>query len=99
MLRFSKKDLLPLDNLELFPMGLLLDLEIYRKIGRNAALYAQMHNPPTIPTIWDQSILQLRARAEPLVVILQQIEEANIINDKGCTELDIDLSLTEMNKK
>ena len=79
-----------MDNLELFPMGLLLNLDMYRKIGRNAALYTRGDQPPTIPTIWDQHIIQLRARAEPIVVMLQHIEEKKIIKDKDCTELEVE---------
>jgi propanediol dehydratase medium subunit len=83
-----QKDLAPLDNLELFPMGLLLDLDTYRKIGRNAAQYTKGIQPPTIPTIWDQSITKLRARAEPLVVILQHIEEECVIQGSAPIELE-----------
>jgi len=94
-----QKDLPPLDNLELFPMGPLLTLETYRKIGRNASLYAKGQQPPTIPTIWGQSILQIRARAEPIVVMLQQIEEKNIHKDKDCAELEVKFIPLEENEK
>ncbi len=56
-----QKDLAPLDNLELFPMGLLLNLATYRKIGKNAALYAKRIQPPTILTIWDQTITETQS--------------------------------------
>lgn len=36
-----QKDLYPLTNLELFPQAPLLTLEIYRRIGKNAARYAK----------------------------------------------------------
>ncbi len=36
-----QKDLYPLTNLELFPQAPLMDLETYRKIGRNAARYVK----------------------------------------------------------
>jgi propanediol dehydratase large subunit len=42
-----RKDLAPLENLELFSMAPNLDLAIYRQIGENAATYAQ--HKPTIP--------------------------------------------------
>ena len=35
-----RRDLVPLENLELFAMAPNMDLETYRQIGRNAALYA-----------------------------------------------------------
>ena len=90
-----QKDLPPLDNLELFPMAMLIDLKMYRAIGRNAAQYVKGKQPATIPTVWDQSILKKRARAEPLVVILQQIEEECIVSDRSCTELDLMFSHME----
>jgi propanediol dehydratase large subunit len=93
-----QKDLLPLDNLELFPMAFLLSREMYRKIGRNAALYAKGQQPPTIPTIWDQSVIQLRARAEPIVVILQHIEEQHVARDKECTQLEVKLTCSRENR-
>ena len=93
-----QKDLSFLDNLELFPMGLLLTPEMYRKIGRNAALYTKGEQPPTIPTIWDQRIIQLRARAEPIVVILQHIEEENITTDRGCVALEVRFIRLEENE-
>ncbi|HEY9574945.1 MAG TPA: propanediol/glycerol family dehydratase medium subunit [Lachnospiraceae bacterium] len=51
-----QKDLYPLTNLELFPQAPLITLEMYRKIGRNAAKYAkgekvppiEMENDPTV---------------------------------------------------
>lgn len=42
-----KKDLAPLNNLELFPQSPSLTLETYEHIGRNAARYAQ--GKPTVP--------------------------------------------------
>ncbi len=36
-----QKDLYPLSNLELFPQAPLMDLDTYRKIGRNAAKYVK----------------------------------------------------------
>jgi glycerol dehydratase medium subunit/propanediol dehydratase medium subunit len=36
-----QKDLYPLTNLELFPQAPLLNLDIYRRIGANAARYAK----------------------------------------------------------
>ena len=90
-----QKDLLPLDNLELFPMAILIDLKMYRAIGRNAALYVKGRQPPTIPTVWDQSITAKRARAEPMVVILQHIEKACVVGDKMCTDLELMFSHLE----
>lgn len=49
-----QKDLLPLNNLELFPQAPLLDLETYRAIGKNAAKYAKGESPKPVPTRNDQ---------------------------------------------
>ena len=49
-----QKDLLPLNNLELFPQAPLLDLETFRAIGKNAAKYAKGESPKPVPTRNDQ---------------------------------------------
>lgn len=48
-----QKDLFPLSNLELFPQAPLITLEIYRKIGKNAARYAKGQSPIPIETVND----------------------------------------------
>ena len=45
-----QKDLPPLSNLELFSQAPLIDLDTYRKIGKNAAKYAKGEAPPPLPT-------------------------------------------------
>lgn len=49
-----QKDLLPLNNLELFPQAPLITLETYRLIGKNAAKYAKGESPTPVPTENDQ---------------------------------------------
>ncbi|WFD10940.1 propanediol/glycerol family dehydratase medium subunit [Tepidibacter hydrothermalis] len=49
-----QKDLLPLNNLELFPQAPLITLEIFRLIGKNAAKYAKGESPTPVPTKNDQ---------------------------------------------
>lgn len=49
-----QKNLAPLNNLELFPQSPLLDLEVYRAIGKNAAKYAKGEPTNPIPTRNDQ---------------------------------------------
>ncbi|MPQ43348.1 propanediol/glycerol family dehydratase medium subunit [Clostridium tarantellae] len=49
-----QKDLLPLNNLELFPQAPLLTPDIYRLIGKNAAKYAKGESPTPVPTKNDQ---------------------------------------------
>ncbi|MCF8069555.1 MAG: propanediol/glycerol family dehydratase large subunit [Desulfobacterales bacterium] len=81
------KDLPPLDNLELFSIAPLLTLDKYRKIGKNAALYAKGKCPSTVPVSWNDEMLVFRTRAFPKVVMLQQVEEESVDPEKGCTEL------------
>lgn len=49
-----QKDLLPLNNLELFPQAPLITLETFRLIGKNAAKYAKGESPTPVPTKNDQ---------------------------------------------
>jgi propanediol dehydratase medium subunit len=49
-----QKDLARLSNLELFPQSPLLDAEVFRQIGRNAAQYAKGESPEPVPTRNDQ---------------------------------------------
>jgi propanediol dehydratase medium subunit len=49
-----QKDLPPLSNLELFSQAPLIDLETYRKIGKNAAKYAKGEAPTPVPVRNDQ---------------------------------------------
>ncbi|HVI42262.1 MAG TPA: propanediol/glycerol family dehydratase medium subunit [Anaerovoracaceae bacterium] len=48
-----QRDLVPLDNLELFPQSPLYDEKIYRKIGKNAARYAKGENPEPVEILND----------------------------------------------
>lgn len=43
-----QRDLVPLDNLELFPQSPLITQDMYRRIGKNAAKYAKGENPEPI---------------------------------------------------
>lgn len=49
-----QRDLVPLQNLELFPQAPVLTLETYREIGRNAARYAKGETPAPVAQISDQ---------------------------------------------
>ena len=52
----TQKDLLPLNNLELFSQAPLITLETYRLIGKNAAKYAKGESPTPVPTKNDQMV-------------------------------------------
>ncbi|HSO70202.1 MAG TPA: propanediol/glycerol family dehydratase medium subunit [Arachnia sp.] len=49
-----QKDLPPLSNLELFSQSPLIDLDVFRAIGKNAAKYAKGESPSPVPTRNDQ---------------------------------------------
>ncbi|MFJ8258408.1 propanediol/glycerol family dehydratase medium subunit [Peribacillus asahii] len=49
-----QRDLDPLTNLELFPQSPLITLEMYRAIGRNAAMYALGESPNPVPVVNDE---------------------------------------------
>lgn len=49
-----QRDLQPLQNLELFPQAPVIDLETYRAIGRNAAMYAKGDSPNPVAQKNDQ---------------------------------------------
>lgn len=73
------RDLEPLENLELFPQAPNLDLELYRRIGRNAALYAtgrsaspvavKIDNTARLRLIVQTTLMQYQAtrRVDPLL--------------------------------
>lgn len=49
-----QRDLDPLTNLELFPQSPLITLDMYRAIGRNAAMYALGESPSPVPVLNDE---------------------------------------------
>lgn len=51
-----QRNLVPLDNLELFPQSPLYDEKIYRKIGKNAAKYAKGENPEPVEILNDYMV-------------------------------------------
>lgn len=51
-----QEDLVPLNNLELFPQAPLIDLKTFRAIGKNAALYAKGESPEPIPVANDPMV-------------------------------------------
>ena len=68
-----RRGLLPLDNLELFPQAPSLDLDIYRKIGRNAALHALGKPASPIPVRSDNTI-RLRLIVQTTLLHLRETQ-------------------------
>lgn len=51
-----QRDLVPLDNLELFPQSPLYGREIYRTIGKNTAKYGKGENPEPVEILNDYMV-------------------------------------------
>jgi propanediol dehydratase medium subunit len=75
-----QRDLARLSNLELFPQSPLLDAEVFRKIGSNAAQYAKGESPEPVPTRNDQ-MARPRWQAKAALLHLKEFE---------CIEADLD---------
>ena len=72
-------DLPPLSNLELFSQAPLIDLDTYRKIGKNAAKYAKGEAPTPVPTKNDQ---MARPTYQALSALLHIKETELVDNNK-----------------
>lgn len=82
-----QKDLFPLTNLELFPQAPVLTLELYRKIGKNAARYAKGQSPVPIETIND---CMTRPKFQAKAAILHIKETEHVVGGKPPEELRIE---------
>ncbi|MGC9520493.1 MAG: glycerol dehydratase reactivase beta/small subunit family protein [Anaerolineae bacterium] len=79
-----QRDLAPLENLELFSMSPNLDLETYRRIGRNAARYAQHLPTSPVPVRIDNTA---RLRLIVQTTLLHRRETEMVEPDRPPTEL------------
>ncbi|AOT72710.1 propanediol/glycerol family dehydratase medium subunit [Geosporobacter ferrireducens] len=80
-----QKDLLPLNNLELFPQAPLLDLETFRAIGKNAAKYAKGESPKPVPTRNDQ---MARPKFQAKAALLHIKETEHVVPGAKPVELE-----------
>ncbi len=78
-----RKDLPPLDNLELFPQAPNLTLESYRVIGRNAAKYAKGEPVLPVPVTID-NMARLKYIVKTTILHLRETEQVD--PDKGPQE-------------
>lgn len=69
-----QKDLARLSNLELFPQSPLLDADVFRGIGSNAAQYAKGESPRPVPTRNDQ-MARPRWQAKAALLHLKEFEQ------------------------
>ena len=80
-----QRDLYPLTNLELFPQAPLLTLEIYRKIGKNAARYAKGQSPEPVAVMNDCMVRpKFQAKAA-----LMHIKETQRVRDDGSVASEV----------
>ena len=82
-----QKDLFPLTNLELFPQAPLITLDIYRKIGKNAARYAKGQTPEPISVMND---CMVRPKFQAKAALLHIKETDNVVNKKAPLALEIE---------
>lgn len=82
-----QKDLLPLSNVELFPQAPLIDLNIYRAIGRNAARYAKGESPNPVPTMNDQ---MARPKYQAIAALLHIKETESVILGAKSKDLKVE---------
>ncbi|WP_222592495.1 propanediol/glycerol family dehydratase medium subunit [Alkalibacterium kapii] len=81
-----QKDLLPLNNLEIFSQAPLLNLETYRMIGKNAAQYAKDQSPNPVPTKNDQ---MARPKFQAKAALLHIKETKHVIEDEKSVEVEV----------
>lgn len=81
-----QRDLLPLQNIELFPQAPVITLETYRNIGRNAARYAKGDSPAPVAQINDQ---MARPKYQAIAAVFH-IRETEFVNpDKKPVDLEV----------
>ena len=70
-----QRDLVPLSNLELFSQAPLIDLDTFRAIGKNAALYAKGESPRPVPVRNEQ---MARPKYQAIAALLH-IKETQLV--------------------
>ena len=75
-----QKDLYPLSNLELSPQAPIMDLDTYRKIGRNAAKYVKGEKVTPIECTNDPMV---RAKFQVKAALMHIIETEQLQPEKG----------------
>ncbi|MFC3885609.1 propanediol/glycerol family dehydratase medium subunit [Bacillus songklensis] len=79
-----QRDLDPLSNLELFPQSPLITLDMYRAIGRNAAMYALGESPNPVPVLNDE---MTRPKYQAAAALLYLKECQSLVPDQKPIEL------------
>jgi propanediol dehydratase medium subunit len=81
------RNLNPLSNLELFSQSPLISLEMYRAIGRNAAMYALGESPNPVPVVNDA---MARPKYQAIAALLYLKECQSIIPDHKPVEIKVE---------
>lgn len=81
-----QRNLSPLNNLELFPQAPLLDYDVYRAIGKNAAKYAKGEAANPIPTRNDQ---MCRPKYQGISAVLHIKETEHVDRNKKSQECEL----------
>ena len=84
-----QRELAPLANLELFPQSPLLDAEVFRQIGKNAAKYAKGENPVPVPTRNDP---MARPRFQGIAALLHNKEASFLDRTKAPVEFRVEIA-------
>ena len=87
-----QRDLDPLTNLELFPQSPLITLEMYRAIGRNAAMYAIGESPNPVPVLNDE---MTRPKYQAAAALLYLKECQSLIPDKKPVEIKVEFLIKD----
>ena len=81
-----QRDLMPLQNLELFPQSPLVERETFRAIGRNAAKYAKGEHPSPVTVRNDP---MARPKYQGLAALLHNKEVQYVKADMPSTEVSV----------
>jgi propanediol dehydratase medium subunit len=87
-----QKDLVRLSNLELFPQAPLMDLETFRKVGRNSARYAKGESPEPVPSRNDY---MARPRWQAKAALLHIKETEFVVAGEPPRELAVSIRLAD----
>lgn len=86
------RDLDPLSNLELFPQSPVITLEMYRKIGQNAAQYALGESPNPVLVINDA---MTRPKYQAIAALLYLKECQALVQHAKPVDVNVEFSITE----
>lgn len=87
-----QRDLDPLSNLELFPQSPVITLDMYRKIGQNAAKYALGESPNPVLVVNDA---MTRPKYQAIAAVLYLKECQSLVPHQKAIEIKAEFSITE----